>query len=483
MPAFRFSLFTKIACFGAGFAATLALFGIVSAHTRSRVEVNGPIYSKIVMGKDLIADILPPPEYILESYLTAFQMVDARSAEERRELEAKFTQLEKDFRDRQVVWKDTLPEGRMKQAMVADAARHATEFFSLVRDRFIPSIKAGNTAEARSLVLGELKAAYDLHRKFIDEVVTAANAYNAERESEAASVVRNGNAAELAFVVVGIVASVGLALLLAHRLQHLISGIVADLRERSDQIQDASTEISSTSESLSNDASSQAASVEETSASAEEIASIAKTAEGQSENAKTAVDAAGSAVEASRALASRLTGAMEQMRVSTEGIAKITKVIEEIAFQTNILALNAAVEAARAGEAGAGFAVVADEVRALAHRSGAATKEIDTLIHGVKGGAADVARISAAVAASLQEITTAIGSAKEHVGGIAQHTREQCQGTGQISAAISSISVGTQKSAASAEELASTAHLLRDHGEGLGQTVDTLSTAILGRAR
>lgn len=477
----RFSLFAKLACFGAGFAGILVLFGLFSAHTRSQVEVNGPIYAKIVMGKDLVADILPPPEYILESYLTAFQMVDAHAGPARDNLEAKFAQLEKDFHDRQAVWKVTLPDGRMKQAMVVDAARHADEFFALVRERFLPAMKTEDQATARALVLGELKTAYDLHRHFIDEVVTAANAYNAEREGEAAALVRQSSRIELALVLVGIVASLGLVLLLAHRLQRLVAGIVADLRARSDQIQTASTEIATTSESLSNDANSQAASVEETSASAEEIAGMAKTAEAQAEQTSNAVAAAGSAATSGQAHANRLAGAMEQMQRSTEGIAKITKVIEEIAFQTNILALNAAVEAARAGEAGAGFAVVADEVRALAQRSGAATKEIEVLIHGVKDGAAEASRVSAEVSISLQQITTAIVTATTHVSGIAGSTREQCQGTGQITAALATISEGTQENAAAAKDLASTSQVLRDHGQALGQAVDALSSALLGR--
>jgi len=154
----------------------------------------------------------------------------------------------------------------------------------------------------------------------------------------------------------------------------------ARMAESAEQVATAASQVSESSRSLAQGASEQAASLEETSASTEEIASITR------RNADNAGQVAG-LMQQSQAGASevnqtldRMVDKMKEIDTSSNKIARIIKVIDEIAFQTNILALNAAVEAARAGEAGLGFAVVADEVRNLAQRCAQAAKDTATLI-------------------------------------------------------------------------------------------------------
>ena len=153
-----------------------------------------------------------------------------------------------------------------------------------------------------------------------------------------------------------------------------------ELTDGSDQIASAAAQVASSSGSLAQGASEQAASLEETSASAEEITSMTRK---NAENSKTAAEmmaAVDQHVQEGNHTLGEMVGSMTEINASSEKISKIIKVIDEIAFQTNILALNAAVEAARAGEAGMGFAVVADEVRNLAQRSAQAAKDTAAMI-------------------------------------------------------------------------------------------------------
>jgi methyl-accepting chemotaxis protein len=185
--------------------------------------------------------------------------------------------------------------------------------------------------------------------------------------------------------------------------------------------------------------------------------------------------------EGNRAL-EEMTVSMHEINTSSDKIAKIIKVIDEIAFQTNILALNAAVEAARAGEAGAGFAVVADEVRNLAQRSAQASKDtaalIDESIASSRSGKERLEKVSNvihAITSSAEEVKTLVDS-------VSSGSEEQTRGIEQISKAVAHMDQTTQTTAATAEEGASAAEELSAQAQTMAVAVRQLRVLVDGSA-
>jgi methyl-accepting chemotaxis protein len=245
--------------------------------------------------------------------------------------------------------------------------------------------------------------------------------------------------------------------------------VLGDINNASSQVAAGARQISDSAQALSQGTTEQASSVEQLSASMEEIANQTKLNAKNAEQANLlALESKNGASEGNEQMRNMLQ-AMGAINESSSNISKIIKVIDEIAFQTNILALNAAVEAARAGQHGKGFAVVAEEVRNLAARSANAAKETTVLIEGSIKKVEDGTRIANLTADALNRIVEGITQASALVGEIAVASSEQAagiaqvnQGIIQVSDVVQSNSATSEESAAASEELSRQAELLRE---------------------
>jgi methyl-accepting chemotaxis protein/methyl-accepting chemotaxis protein-1 (serine sensor receptor) len=258
--------------------------------------------------------------------------------------------------------------------------------------------------------------------------------------------------------------------------------VSVQLSSQDEGIARAASQIAAASQELASGASEQASSLEEAAASEEEINSMARK---NSENSRSAAELVNQSQQkfdvANRSL-DQMVMSFGQIHSESEKISKIIKVIDEIAFQTNILALNAAVEAARAGEAGLGFAVVADEVRNLAQRCAQAAKDTAALIEGsiakTKEGKMKVDQVAAAIRA----ITEESASIKLLVDDADQSSQEQTRGINEVARAITQIEQVAQGNAANAEKTASSAAELSAQSANLKELVSQV-TAIVGGGR
>ncbi len=289
--------------------------------------------------------------------------------------------------------------------------------------------------------------------------------------------------------VVGILAAGGLLVLIvlsvivARSIPKPFATVLRQLDEAAKANTASSNLISQSSTTLAEGASEQAASLQETSASLEEISSMAKRNAESALRANDLTRQTRSAADAGTQNVEAMNHAMDAIKASSDGIAKIIKTIDEIAFQTNILALNAAVEAARAGEAGAGFAVVAEEVRALAQRSATAAKETAEKIDDSVSKSHHGAEVCAKVATGLKEIAAKSREVDELVNEIATASSEQTKGIEQLNVAVGQMDKVVQASAARAEEGASVAHELTTQSSALEKSVLALGHLVGGRKK
>lgn len=476
----QLQLRSKIVLLVTVFTISLVLIMGVTLTTLNKLKVNGPIYRQIVQGKDLIADILPPPEYIIESYLNALQMLGSSDQKEISSFIARNNTLKDEYLARHEFWKKDLPENQMKSILLEESYRPSLVFYNLVETEYIPAIQRGDMSRARDLAYGELLKHYTAHRGAIDQVVQMATAKGAEAEKSAAAAVKLRT---LLLIMIGIgcllVSSV-IAFFMTRSITRPIYQAIETLNDGADQVTVAATQVSSTSNALFQGSSEQASDLEETSASLEELTAMTRQTAENASQARSLVQETNLEVGRAHQSMQGLSGAMSEISKASDETSRIIRTIDEIAFQTNLLALNAAVEAARAGEAGAGFAVVADEVRNLAMRAAEAAKNTSDIIEGTVKKVQDGTKLLALTTGAFSSVVERSSKMTGLIEEISSASAEQAQGIAHLGKAMTEMDQITQTTASKAEESANAAEELNAQAETMKATVGDLADLVKG---
>ena len=465
--------------------------------------------------KDVVADILPPPMYLIELRLVLGMAVDGTLpiADAQKEQQ----RLISEYNARVDYWTTNPPYGLETQLL---GAQHEAGKKFLASSDAVLSAVAGNDREAS---VAALKVAHDLyrtHRAGVDTTVAKANAFAVDaigsygrttsqmlwltilvfvgatlglvtlgagvRRSvlqttggEPIEVARIANAVAKGDLTIQVKVRPGdttSVMASMDRMCNNLRDLVARVSVSSENIATGSQQIASGNRDLSVRTEQQAASLQQTASSMKQFSGTVQTS---AENARTATEVAASASQVAlrgAEVVGQVVSTMEEISLSSKRIGEITSVIDSIAFQTNILALNAAVEAARAGEQGRGFAVVATEVRNLAQRSAGAAKEINSLITQSVDGVKVGTQLVSAAGATMKDIVDQVQRVTDLIGEISNTASEQTHGISLVSTAVNQLDSATQQNASLVEESAAAASSLKDQADELVRMVGFFNT-------
>jgi methyl-accepting chemotaxis protein WspA len=422
---------TLLATCGLSLTLLLALWCL------TEFRVNGPVYKRIIQNKDIVADVLPPPLYVIESYLILHQMVESNDEKELTEFKDDLRDLRKLYDQRHAHWVANLPDDPMKRALVVESYDPAMVFFETIDKSFLPAIEKRDKATARQLVNGPLRDLYSTHRKAVDSTVEIAKNRTGTAEQDALYRVSSwstamiaASAASVLFMALGgwlvsrsVVRSSDI---LVRNVNKMASGeadltarvetgsrdemgelarginatlkkihtIVVRVREGSVQLLSTGAEISAnagqqevTAVSLSSSTTQIAAAVNEISATGRDLSQTMGEVSKRAKQAANLAVACGKGLEATNTTMRQLTESADSIgarladiREKADHITLMVTTIVKVADQTNILSVNAAVEAEKAGNAGLGFLVVAREIRRLADQTAVATLSIENIV-------------------------------------------------------------------------------------------------------
>ncbi|RFC33844.1 MAG: methyl-accepting chemotaxis protein [Candidatus Nitrotoga sp. SPKER] len=414
------------------------IYGLWSLKTLNELKVNGPIYHHIVQGKDLVADILPPPVYIIESYLVSLQL-EVSDKNDQPPLIARLKTLKNEYDTRHEFWKTENLSPDLSELLLKDAHEPAVTFYEIALKEFIPAIESGNK-DASEKAMKKMKSTYEHHRKAIESVVGNANKRIVADENTATAQINSATLLMLMVLVISVAVTMCISILIsksvtvsllnlqrtmleikntndltrriniasddeigqtAKTFNELIISLqssLLSLTTNANGVSEAALELSSSAQQVANSskeqsfsASAMAATVEQVTVGITLITDGAREAKDISVKSGNLSSLGAEIIQNAGAAMMQITETVKQTSTSivalglqSNQISSVVQVIKEVADQTNLLALNAAIEAARAGEQGRGFAVVADEVRKLAARTSKATEEISHMIQSIQ---------------------------------------------------------------------------------------------------
>ncbi len=491
--------------FLAGYGALVWIAG----STLMRVMINGPIYLQVVQDKDVIADVLPPPLFVVEPFLIAHQMAAARSPAARDQLARDFARARVEYDERHAHWAGRLdrtaatgPERQLAEELLVRAHRSAQDLFRAVEERLLPALASADRTAAAELLADRLDALDADHRAAVGKAVEAAQALVRAHESDAQEAVASGRrlALVVSLVVLAVLALVGGLILrsvlasmraLTERMRTMaeadadlsarlalrgddevgqlarwidafvgkIATLVRAVKGSTISLRSTATEMAATSHEQEATIAGFGAATTQIAAAVKEISATgAELATTMSEVGAVAKDSAAIAtagrssladMQASMGLLSQSSGSisarLESIATKARDITGVVTTITKVADQTNLLSINAAIEAEKAGEYGRGFLVVAREIRRLADQTASATLDIEQTVQQMQGAVSAGVMEMDRFTAQVRRSVEEVGAVGQKLGQILERVEVLTDRFGQVSEGMASQNLGARQ--------------------------------------